>query len=406
MTAEVSVHFVHPGNPFSQEPDGIVSVQRNFVQAAPHPFRFTYWGVRRLGVAEPLGASRLRFHPVAGSPSQRPRVPVSLRFAAAMRSASRRIDEGILRFDRIESAVPFLRSPLPKALFLHVWELSDVTSPRSDSRWRGFGVPYGWLLRRVIRSMDRVYLLRPELAADLPGLTPQILQRVRPFGVPVDPSMFRPLDEDERLAARHRLAARLGTEPATPIVLFAGRLESVKRPLVIPEIAAATGRLAPPPHFLVAGTGGLRDGLVESATRLAPGRVHVLGGVPQSELAELLAAADACLLPSGFEALPNVALEALACGTPVVASSTCGALADLLDHGAVGEVAGPDPRSFADAIGRVLGRSGDLSKACRQVAEGLAPGKVNAEIYEDFRSLMPAPATSGSPRAERAAPPR
>ena len=85
MSERLAVHLVHPGDPFSDDPDGIVSVQRNFIGAAPDGFDFVYWGVRRPRVGHPGTLDeRFLFRSVASSDLQRPVVPVSLRFSANM----------------------------------------------------------------------------------------------------------------------------------------------------------------------------------------------------------------------------------------------------------------------------------------------------------------------------------
>lgn len=383
-----TVHFVHPGNPSSHDPDGIVSVQRNFAAAAPDDFAFRYWGVGRPGLGGPVQAGRIRFRSVVSSLTQRPRVPLSLRFAAGSLRGRGRPEAGILRFDRMESALPFLSSPLPKVLFLHIWDLADIVGPHSDSRWRRFGSFYDRVLDTVVRRMDRVYVLRPDVGDHLARRVPGSEVTLRPFEVPVDVSMFRLTTGSAREEARADLCRRHAIPEHARIVVFAGRLESVKRPLVIPEIAQAMAGDSRPVHFVIAGTGSLQTGMERAVEAACPGRVHFLGPLPQNRLARVFGAADACLLPSGFEGLPNVVLESLACGTPVVASSSAGGVADLLAGRTIGAMASGDPGSFADALRAVFAWEGSRAGACRDAALAFAPETLNASIYEDLRSLI------------------
>src|SRR6266487_923580 len=129
VSGRLTVHLVHPGNPRSTDPDGIVSVQRNFIRAAPDDFDFVYWGAGRpdaRDTGENEATERIRFEPVVSSTTQRPRIPLSLKFAVRSLQTRERIERGMLRFDRVESALPFLGSPLEKVLFLHVWDLDDI----------------------------------------------------------------------------------------------------------------------------------------------------------------------------------------------------------------------------------------------------------------------------------------
>ena len=396
MTIGTRVQLVHPGNPYAVEPDGIVSVQRNFVSAAPDGFSFDYWGVGRPGVAVPAGAGRARFHAVISSRTQRPRVPVSLRFASVLprhRGEVRR-GGGVLRFDRIESALPLLRLPMPKTLFVHTWNVRDNRNPDSESRWRAIAPVYERVFDRVIRAMNVVYVLRPDMREELArSLPPDLATRLRPFSVPVDTEVFRPLVAGEREAERERLERSAGVPRAAALAVFAGRIEGQKRPLVIPDvIAAAAERHGSDVQALVVGAGSLAGDLRAAGERRAPGRVHVVPPVSQAELRRILGAADAFLLPSAFEGLPNVVLESLACGTPVVAARAAGGVADVLSGQELGESVDADPIALADALLRVLGRPRDAG-ACRRAAQRFGAPALNAPIYEEMRRLAAEPAS-------------
>jgi glycosyltransferase involved in cell wall biosynthesis len=383
----LTIHLVHPGNPFSTDPDGIVSVQRNFVHAAPEDFDFLYWGVRRPGVEEPQEAERMRFRPVVSSISQRPRVPLSLRFAAGTLRARRHIDTGVLRFDRVESALPLLGSPLAKVLFLHIWDLADINGAHSDSRWRRLGWLYGRVLDAVVARMDRVYVLRPEVGHRLAGRVRGLEGKVRPFRVPVDASTFPFTTGRSRGEARAELFEQTGIPDEARVVVFAGRLEAVKRPGVVPEIARAMAADSRPVHFVIAGTGSLRKELERTAEAMSPGRVHFVGAWSQDRLASAFVAADACLLPSGFEALPNVVLESLACGTPVVASSSSGGVAGLLAGRDIGRLSSDTPAAFAESLNEVFAWEGTRAAACREAALEFTPQALNEGLYEELRTL-------------------
>ena len=82
--------------------------------------------------------------------------------------------------------------------------------------------------------------------------------------------------------------------------------------------------------------------------------VHFIEPQPHELLSSYYRAADVCLVPSRSESFGLVALEAAACGTPVVASAV-GGLTTLVDHGHTGFlVEDPDPRAYADAVRRVF----------------------------------------------------
>jgi glycosyltransferase involved in cell wall biosynthesis len=247
---------------------------------------------------------------------------------------------------------------------------------------------YARVLDAVVARMDRVYVLRPEVGNLLDRRVRGLDERVRPFRVPVDVSRFPLSDGRDRRDARAELCRQLAIPDEARIVVFAGRLEAVKHPEAIIRVARAMAAEPRPVHFVIAGTGSLRQEMERTAGAVAPGRMHFLGPVPQDRLASVFGAADGCLLPSGFEALPNVVLESLACGTPVVASSSSGGVAGLMAGRDIGRLASNDPEAFAAGLRVVFAWEGSRAEACHQAALAFAPEALNAPIYEDVRSLV------------------
>ena len=108
---------------------------------------------------------------------------------------------------------------------------------------------------------------------------------------------------------------------------------------------------------------------VDAELEGAPGRVAWLGHVDDEQLAGLMAECDAFCLPSLFESFGLTALEAMACGAPVVVADR-GALPEVVGDAAI--LSEPTPEALADALARVLGDeelSGRLRAAGRARAE-------------------------------------
>ena len=163
----------------------------------------------------------------------------------------------------------------------------------------------------------------------------------------VDLNLFRPLDT---AAARHRL----GFAPDHPIVLFVGRFDSVKG---IDRLVTAMTYLRRRDSLRLVLVGG--DGLASPATRRLQKQVRDLGlqdtvtfagRIVQDRLPPYYSAADVLVVPSLYESFGLVGLEALACGTPVVATPV-GAMESILQQGRTGQVVTEAaPRLLADAI--------------------------------------------------------
>lgn len=105
-------------------------------------------------------------------------------------------------------------------------------------------------------------------------------------------------------------------------------------------------------------------------------------------VAALLASADVAIAPGPNETFGLAALEALACGTPVVVP-TQGALREMLDGDLVGEVASSEGGAMADAVERLLARGDRAARrdACRARAEQFPWAATAASMVEVFTSL-------------------
>jgi glycosyltransferase involved in cell wall biosynthesis len=173
-----------------------------------------------------------------------------------------------------------------------------------------------------------------------------------------DPVAFRPLDVDRRAVWRRVLVEDPrgwlpGQEPGSlaygeqvldglvrgPVILFVGRFTSVKRlPLLLEAFAAAKTRMAGHATLiLVGGHPGEWEGEhpVQTVERLGLDDVLLAGWHDQSELPELLAAADLLVLPSVRESFGQVIVEAMACGVAPVAAASLGP-AHIIEDGRTG----------------------------------------------------------------------
>ncbi|WP_067852983.1 glycosyltransferase [Nocardia shimofusensis] len=172
-----------------------------------------------------------------------------------------------------------------------------------------------------------------------------------PLGVDLD--VFSPQRRDGDLRAH------LGV-PGHPLLVHCGRLSVEKRVDRSIEAAAELSRAGRPVRLVVAGDGPRRESLEKRARTvpsLSDGRpaVHFTGFVDdRHRVAALLATADVSLAPGPHETFGLAALEALAAGTPVVASRSS-ALADIVTPDC-GAVAADDPSAFATAVTDILAR--------------------------------------------------
>jgi glycogen synthase len=150
-----------------------------------------------------------------------------------------------------------------------------------------------------------------------------------------------------------------------PRVLFVGRLAPQKG---VHTLVAAAGLLEDPSaQLLLVGDGPERKALEREAKRIGvDDRLHFVGFVAHDRLPAVLAHADLLVLPSLYEELGTVLLEAMQGGLPIVASKT-GGIPDVIEDGGNGVLVPPgEPEALARAINRLLA---DRHLACR-LSEG------------------------------------
>ena len=210
---------------------------------------------------------------------------------------------------------------------------------------------------RVIAASDRILAPTPVEAGQLVGLYRADPEHIRLVPPGVDHLMFTPRDRHE---ARDRLYLK-----GLRLALFVGRLQAHKGPdIAIRTIAEAVARDPDRTRDLqlaiVGGPSGADLGEVARLMDLASAlgvadRVMLFPPQPQQRLADFYAAADVVLVPSRSESFGLVALEAQACGTPVVAARV-GGLPFVVEDGRTGFlVDGHDPGEHATRLLQLLG---------------------------------------------------
>jgi glycosyltransferase involved in cell wall biosynthesis len=180
----------------------------------------------------------------------------------------------------------------------------------------------------------------------------------------------------------------LHLDPEQRLVLFAGRLSEEKGALRYLDIAAQLGD-AQGVTVAMIGDGPMRQQVEERALQLGlGGRVHRLGFVPDAR--PYLRRADVVVIPSDIDGLPLVALEALALGTPVVASRL-GALPEVIEPGRTGAILDPqDVEGFVRAIDGILTleRTEVASRCRRSVEERFAIERVRDRYFGVFQRVV------------------
>jgi D-inositol-3-phosphate glycosyltransferase len=224
----------------------------------------------------------------------------------------------------------------------------------------------------VVAAADRLVANTDDEAQQLIGLYDAEPSRVRTINPGVDLAVFTP---GSRPAARQRLGL-----PADAVLLvFAGRMQPLKAPHVVLHAAAQMIRDDPglAARLRVAFVGGPSgtgradpDGLAELAAALGiSGVVRLEPPCPQPELAEWYRAATVVMVPSCSESFGLVAVEAQACGTPVVGASVGGLRTAVADGTSGVLVDSRDPARYARVVRDLVAQPATLARLARGARE-------------------------------------
>lgn len=213
---------------------------------------------------------------------------------------------------------------------------------------------------RVVEEADRLVANTPTEGHELVALYGADPDRVSVVPPGVDLDLFSRASHSERLAARRRL----GFSPQDAVVAFVGRIQPLKAPDVLLRAAACLKETDPDlaKRLVIAVCGGPSGSGLDRPTALmelasdlgVSGMTRFLPPRSKEKLVDLYRAADIVAVPSHNESFGLVALEAQACGTPVVAAAVGGLVTAVRDGGSGILVDGHNPNDWAKVIGHLL----------------------------------------------------
>ena len=179
----------------------------------------------------------------------------------------------------------------------------------------------------------------------------------------IDIEAFRPDPE-----TRESMRGKLGLKDKQFVVLFVGRLEQIKAVDRAIDALAYLKKGEMTYHLYLAGEGSLKKDLKKYVNKKQlQSYVTFLGQLPHSYLPAYYNLADVLVLPSQMEGIPMVILEALACGTPVVASRV-GGIPNIIVEGVNGVmIDDPSPSNLARTIEIVCSQNLDRHKIAESV---------------------------------------
>jgi glycosyltransferase involved in cell wall biosynthesis len=288
-----------------------------------------------------------------------------------------------------------LRKLKPTLLHVHhVWPAADRYLTLLA---RAAGVPHLVVTEHITgeshsagqRALKRDELRRADAVTAVTGAIVETL--VRDYGiertrVQVVPNGADLPDEETEEPAAKRWRERYLCTPIKPLWVVAGRLEEQKGHDLLFEALSAVLRQGLDFTLVVAGDGSRRSWLEQQALslRLAP-RVQFVGQV--EDVGSLLAAADAVLLPSRWEGLPLVLLEAMARGRPIVATAV-GGVPDVIQDGVNGTLVPPgDAAALAAALEQLHRKADRAGRMGHAAAETVREHYTWHAVVDGFESV-------------------
>jgi D-inositol-3-phosphate glycosyltransferase len=252
--------------------------------------------------------------------------------------------------------------------------------------------------RKVLREADRIVAATPAELAQLQWLYQANTNKIEVIPPGVDVGHFYPIPNDEA-------KEYIGVPPEVQMLLFVGRIEPLKGLDVLIEAIGryCRERRREKPRLFLAIIGGETDNSPETMStemnRLQGLReqygvtdvVTFLGKRGQDTLPYYYSAAEAVVMPSQYESFGMVALEAMACGTPVVASQV-GGLAFLVKDGETGyTVPTGDPEALCHRLKMLINNQELRQKMGEQAfdfAQDYAWEKIRDRIVKLYKTVL------------------
>jgi glycosyltransferase involved in cell wall biosynthesis len=213
--------------------------------------------------------------------------------------------------------------------------------------------------------------------------------RVKVILTPIDIVMYRPID-------RSAACTTAALDPERRYVVYVGRLDDrIKRVSALIRAFTKASVTHADVDLVIVGDGPDKKELQAQAETTAPGRVRFLGWIADAcRLSALYNAAECLALPSWSEGFPTVVGEAMACGTPVLASRV-GGVSELVVADRTGWLCEPgDDDALTSRLAFILAHPGQvraMRPAARQIAEErVSPDRVSAELKACFSWARPA----------------
>lgn len=375
MPSTKKVGVFHPIDPFNITPGGIDRFIHTTLATATSQYTYRIFGVTGDTQHYPLGElanvavgmNRYEFIPVLRVENKvrsKITLPLIVRYCLALlrlRTQLPTVDLDYADFHRIEPSL-FVSVGRAKKTLIHHTDMAALRNPCCDIEWRRAPHLYELLEAFTHRRMDRVLCVNQSAVKRYCRLQPSISARFEWIPTAYDDRVF--FFRADRQAHRKTLCRRLGLDVVGPIILFVGRLDHSKDPLLLVHSFFELLKKLPACRLIFIGDGQLRGAVAKLASDLdLTDKCKFLGVLDAEQVSEAMSGADVLAITSAYEGMPIAVLEALACGVPVV-STDVGEVSQIVNHKHNGYiVAERAPQAIAKGLYWTLTNMNSLSGA-------------------------------------------
>lgn len=398
--ARIRPLIVHQMDPFGNKIGGIQTFLRSFIKYAPKEFSIGFVGVTSDPVRRPVGRwtremfgdTPIDVFPVMAVDNEnvKKRVPLSLRFTFHLWRYRKQLDftGRTLELHRIEPYLAVASRPCRKILFVHSDMDDYLHSPETEAKWKSCPWLFFSIERMLMRRIDRIFVVREDTVAAYQKKFPDIADRFSFAPTWVDQEVFHPIDGDEKNVLRDRLLREQGLPADSHVLLFAGRIEGAKDPLLLADVFSRVCRAEPRARLVVIGTGDLQPAMEARLKECGVAQnVRFLGMQPQRSISQWMAVAKLLVLTSAFEGMPRIVMESLGSGLPVV-STDVGEVKRVVKNDSSGAVcADRSADTIASAILVSLSNPMLTSENCVAAIHDYTAQRVLSRIYQSYYQL-------------------
>lgn len=290
--------------------------------------------------------------------------------------------------------LPLAKLSKPTALHIHgcfkemlalryppLWRLREyLPAPRVNYFQGLFRL---WLLKRYLPLLNKVFIsANSGQIAYLKAKKPEIGVKLVPIPLSVNTRLFQPM---ERAKAREILEL----PQQHFIILFVGGLDPLKSPSLLLQSFALFKKHHPKSLLVFIGKGSLEEILRRQVENLGFEKdVLFMGKISNEKLPIFYNASNVFVLPSLYEGVSMVALEALACGTPIIVTPITG-VSEFIEEGVQGFIVeGANIFSLTEALLKAVKLPSESRELCRQVALRFSSEKVGRMVHDNLVFLL------------------